>query len=50
MMDTLREGLCAYMTVSRRFFLRMRNVSDKFVERMKTLILYFDGIYHVELR
>ena len=32
---TLREGVCAFLTECRLFLLRMRNVSDKFVQKIK---------------
>jgi len=35
-MHTLRKDLCTFMIISRPVFLRMRNVSHIFVEKMKT--------------
>jgi len=39
-MGTLREEQCAFLMIFRSFFLRMRNVSDKFIEKIKINILY----------
>jgi len=36
----LHKYLCTFMTVSLRIVLRMRNVSDGFVEKIKTHNLY----------
>ena len=38
-MGTLLEYLCTFMKISRRILLRMRNISDKVVEKIKTHIL-----------
>ena len=37
-MGTSRENLYIFMAVSRRVLLRMRNVSDEVVEKIKTNI------------
>ena len=37
---TLREDLCTFMVVSRCIPVRMRNVSDKFVEEVKTNFMF----------
>jgi len=36
---TLHEGLCTVMVICHLILLRMRNISDKFVEKTKTLFL-----------
>ena len=36
----LREDPCTFMTIPRLILLRMRNVPDKFVEKIKTRILF----------
>jgi hypothetical protein len=38
-MCTLHENMYTFKIVSRRFLLRMRNVSDEVVEKIKTNIL-----------
>jgi hypothetical protein len=35
----LKEGLCTFTVISRRLHLRIGNISDKFVEKIKTHIL-----------
>jgi hypothetical protein len=39
-MGTLHENLCTFVIISRWILLRMRNVWDEVVEKMKTHILY----------
>jgi len=39
-MDTLHENLCIFVNISHRIILRIRNVSDKVVQEIKTHILY----------
>ena len=38
-MGTLREHECTFLIITRSFLLRMRNVSDKIVEKIKTHVL-----------
>jgi len=40
MTGTFHENLYVFTLISRRIHLRMRKVSDKFPEKMKTRILY----------
>jgi len=37
---TLLEDVCTFMIISRLILLRMRNISDRIVEKIKTHILY----------
>jgi hypothetical protein len=39
MMGVLRDDLCTFMVISRLILLRIRNISDKFVDKIKTQIL-----------
>ena len=36
---TLHEAQCTFMVICRSFLLRMRNVSDRFVQKIKTHVL-----------
>jgi hypothetical protein len=36
---TLREDLCTFKIISRLIFIRMRHISDKLVEKIKTNFL-----------
>jgi hypothetical protein len=38
-MDTLHKALCTFMIISRRILTKVSNISDKFVEKIKTHIL-----------
>ena len=43
--SALYENLCKFMTIYRLFLLRIRNVSDKFVHKIKTHILPFNKFF-----
>jgi len=47
--DTSHEDVCTFMITSRSILLRMRNVSDKIVEKIKTHVLC-SIIYFLKLR
>jgi hypothetical protein len=42
---TLHEDLCAFMIISRSVLLRMRNVSGKVAEKMKTHLLFIQLLF-----
>jgi hypothetical protein len=39
-MGTLHEDVCTFMTISRCIIIGIKNVSDRFGEKIKTRILY----------
>jgi hypothetical protein len=44
-MDTLHKDLCTFMTMFRSILCRMRDVSDKIVEKLKTHIFLFSNFF-----
>jgi len=48
---TLSDDVCTFMKISQRFFLSMRNFSDKFAEKIKTHIfcsmMFLQQLFHL---
>jgi len=44
-MGNLHEDLCTFMTISHSVLFGIRNVSDKFAEKIKTHVICSIGIF-----
>jgi hypothetical protein len=47
MRSTLRKDQCTFITIPRSFLLRMRNISDKIVEKIKDTHFIFDKVFRI---
>jgi hypothetical protein len=45
-MGTLPEGQCAVLVISRSVLLRMKNISDKFVRKIKSHLMFSIFLNH----